>query len=290
MSLPKSLKVNNEHHLLKLLRFTKIEHTVYSLPFLFSGAWLGAGGKLPPLNTLLLIFLAGVGARTMGMAMNRILDRKIDAKNPRTANRELPKGSMTVNSAYLVAGIGLAVYLLACAFLGRLCLLLSPIPASILITYSLLKRFTPYCHLGIGVCLLLAPVGAYIAASGKLPTDVHILLLTLFTFCWMSGFDIIYALQDIDFDREAGIHSIPAAFGFTGAQFVAAAIHSVALLAAVGLLLFTGGNVLAWGAFVISASAFVLAYVPIIPLSFRFFPLSAIAGIFGAMIPLMWIS
>jgi len=283
------MKIYNKTIFNKLLKFTKIEHTIFSLPFLFAGAWLGAGGMLPSWKTLILIFFAGIGARIMGMAMNRILDRDLDALNPRTANREIPRGSIALSSAYLVALIGFLLYFSACAMLGRLALLLSPIPPVFLIAYSLLKRFTCYCHLGVGACLGLAPIGAYIAASGAWPHEAHILLLMLFTFCWMSGFDIIYALQDIEFDRQKGVHSIPAVFGSKGAQIVAAGIHLLALLSAYGLLVMIGNNVFAWLAFFVSASAFILAYIPLIPLSFRFFPVSAIAGISGAMIPLMWV-
>ena len=271
----------------KLLRFTKIEHTVFSLPLLFTGAWLGAGQQMPPLRALLLIALAGVGARVMGMSMNRVLDRRLDALNPRTAARELPSGQMSLAVALLVAGAGLATYLLACALLGPLVLSLSPIPAAALIGYSLLKRFTSLCHFGIGVCLGLAPVGAYVAVSGDLQLGPEILLLAAFTFCWISGFDIIYALQDIAADRANGVHSVPAALGSGRAQGVAAAVHAVALAGAIGLVLISGGGPLAWIAWLVAAGAFVGAYLPMVPLPARFFPLSAIAGIAGALVPLL---
>ncbi len=271
----------------KLLRFTKIEHSVFSLPLLFAGAWLGAGQQLPPLGTLALIALAGVGARVLGMAMNRLLDRKLDALNPRTAGRELPSGQLTVGTAWLVAGAGLTAYLFACTLLGPLVLALSPVPALALIGYSLLKRFTPLCHFGIGVCLGLAPLGAHVAASGDLHLGPAVLLLAAFSLCWISGFDIIYALQDISADREIGVHSLPALLGSRGAQVVAGLTHVAALAAVTGLLLVLDGGPLAWAAWLVAAGAFVCAYLPMIPLPARFFPTSAIAGIAGAVVPLM---
>lgn len=252
------MPVNNKLSVDKFLRFTKIEHSVFSLPFLFAGAWLGAGGMLPSLKTLGLIFSAGTGARLMGMAMNRILDRDLDALNPRTAGRELPRGALTLATTYAVAAAGFLLYLASCALLGNLALLLSPIPPIILISYSLLKRFTCCCHLGVGLCMGLAPIGAYIAVSGAWPQQTHIVLLILFTICWMIGFDIIYALQDLDFDRRWGIHSLPAAFGNAQAQILAALIHVIALLATYGMLRMTGHNLFAWLAFSVSAGAFIL--------------------------------
>ena len=138
----------------KLHRFTKVEHIIFSLPLLFAGAWLGAGGW-PPLSALLWIVLAGIGARTMGMALNRIFDRHIDAKNPRTSSRELATGTLSVGQAIGVALIGLFSYLVACYGLGPLILKLSLFPLIPLVIYSLLKRFTPLCHFGIGVALFL---------------------------------------------------------------------------------------------------------------------------------------
>ena len=271
----------------KLLRFTKIEHSIFSLPLLFTGAWLGADQQVPPLGTLALIVLAGVGARMLGMAMNRLLDRKLDAANPRTAGRELPSGQISVGTAGLVAGAGLTAYLLACALLGPLVLALSPVPALALIGYSLLKRFTPLCHYGIGVCIGLAPIGAHVAASGDLHLGPGVLLLAAFSFCWISGFDIIYALQDIVTDREIGVHSVPAALGSRRAQVVAGATHIVAMGAATGMVLVLDAGPLAWLAWLVAAGAFIAAYLPTIPLPARFFPTSAIAGIAGAVVPLL---
>ncbi|TAN37805.1 MAG: hypothetical protein EPN23_04640 [Verrucomicrobia bacterium] len=271
----------------KIANFVKVEHTIFSLPLLFAGAWLGAGGRMPSLKLLGLIALAGLGARTLGMAMNRILDRRLDLLNRRTVGRELPSGKMTPMQAWGVAFAGLLVYLVACALLGPVCLKLAAIPAVVLISYSLLKRFTPLCHFGIGLCLALGPLGAFVAVSGGTAMTSAVLLLALFTFCWMSGFDIIYALQDLEADRRNGVHSIPAALGSGRAQIVAGLVHAVAVGASAWLWWLVGGGLFAGLALLVATAAFVLAYVEKVPLHVRFFPISAIAGIAGALIPLL---
>ena len=266
----------------KIHSFTKLEHTIFSLPLLFSGAWLGAGG-MPPLRTLLLIALVGLGARTFGMAINRILDRKIDAKNPRTQNRELPSGTLSLGQGIAVATVGIILYFVGCALLGDFVLKLSLVPLVPLSLYSLLKRFTPLCHYGIGICLATAPVGAYVAVSNSLTITPEILWLALFAFGWMSGFDMIYALLDIGFDRAYGVRSIPAALGSKGAQWVAAVTHLVAIAA----LCFLVDGICSGLAALVSVLAFIAAYLQTIPIPVRFFPISAIAGIAGALVVLL---
>jgi len=268
------------------MRFVKIEHTIFCIPLLLAGAWLGAGG-VPGAWPLLWIVAAGVGARTLGMAMNRILDRDIDASNPRTADRELPAGRITPALAWCVAAGGLALYVGACAALGPLCLTLSPVPAAALGVYSLLKRFTNLCHFGIGLCLGMAPLAAFIAAGGTLDFSGEVLLLAIFAFFWISGFDIIYALMDIDFDRQAGVHSMPASLGPVGAQIVAATAHAVALGALAWLWVLVGRGTISGIALAVAAAAFAAAYCQNIPVHKRFFPLSAIAGIAGSLVPLL---
>jgi 4-hydroxybenzoate polyprenyltransferase len=271
----------------KVLRFAKIEHSMFSLPLLLAGAWLGAGGDWPAWTVLGLIALAGVGARTLGMSMNRILDRRLDALNPRTADRELPSGGMSLAAACGVAAAGAALYLLACGLLGTTCLMLSPVPAVPLLAYALLKRFTPLCHFGIGLCLALAPLGAFVAAADALPDQVEVLLLALFAFCWISGSDIIYALQDIESDRKTGVRSIPASLGPLRAQLVAGAVHAVAAAALVMLWLRVGGGTMAGVAMAASVVAFGAGYVQRIPIGVRFFPIFTIAGVTGALVPLL---
>jgi 4-hydroxybenzoate polyprenyltransferase len=271
----------------KMLRFVKIEHTIFSLPLLLAGAWLGAGHSLPSWTTILLIIVAGTGARTVGMAMNRIADRRLDALNPRTANRELPMQTLTVANAWVVAAAGLLLYLGACILLGRLCVLLAPVPLLPLILYSYLKRFTSLCHFGIGICLGLAPLGAFVAAAGHLRFDLPVLLLALFSFAWISGFDIIYAQLDRESDLKNGVCSLPAVLGAGRAELVSILVHIVALSAAAGMLVLTGGEVLAWGALGVTAGALLMAHLPLLPLPARFFPLSAVAGVSAALVPVL---
>ena len=277
----------------KVLNFAKIEHSLFSLPLLVAGAKLGAVAKTgdaaawPSLATLGLIALAGVGARTMGMAMNRVFDRKLDALNPRTAGRELPSGRMTIAAGLAVAAVGLVAYLAACWMLGPVCLALSPVPAVPLITYSLLKRFTNLCHFGIGLCLALAPLGAFVAVADTTHVTAAAWLLTLFTFCWMSGFDIIYALQDLASDRQTGVRSLPVSLGARGASAVAAGVHVVALAALAMLWRATGGGWLGAVSAAVALAAFVAGHLPSIPAAKRFFPISAVASAAGAAIPLL---
>jgi len=279
-------KANDETSLMqKLHSFTKVEHTIFSLPLLFAGAWLGAGG-MPTIKSLLLIALIGLGARTFGMAVNRILDKNIDAKNPRTQNRELPSGKLSMGQGYAVASIGIVLYFVGCGLLGSTVLKLSIVPLIPLSLYSLLKRFTPLCHYGIGICLATAPLGAFVAVTNGIAFTPAVLLLSFFTFCWMSGFDIIYALLDIDFDQAHGIRSIPAALGPGKAQLVAAVTHLLSFAALVLLWMSVGGT-LSFVALLVSAGAFGAAYLQSIPVHVRFFPISAIAGIAGALVVLL---
>lgn len=210
--------------------FVKIEHTLFSLPLLFAGAVLAAGGMPAPL-LLVWIAAAGTGARTLAMALNRIIDRTIDAANPRTVARELPAGKMSLLEAWGVALAGLALYLVSCLALPPLCLLLSPIPVAVFVGYPYLKRFTPLAHFGIGGALALAPLGAWVAVTGTLSDATPAIWLAAFTWLWVAGFDIIYATLDEEFDRRSGIHSLPGRMGRLPALRVAAGVHAAAFLA-----------------------------------------------------------
>ncbi|CAB5142255.1 hypothetical protein D3OALGB2SA_4297 [Olavius algarvensis associated proteobacterium Delta 3] len=271
----------------KILRFTKIEHTAFSLPLVLAGAWIGTEGRTPPISILLLIIVATAGARIFGMSFNRIFDRRIDALNPRTAIRELPSGILSVNTALMVAFAGLAVYISACATLGGWCLILSPLPLIPLLGYSLLKRFTSLCHFGIGVCLAMAPLGAFVAASGHLGFSPMVIWLSLFVFLWLSGADIIYAIMDIEADRTHHIHSIPARFGRAGALKIAALCHLSAFGCLVAVFSHTNGGPGTGAAMVISTAAMAAMYLPSIPLGFRFFPIATLAGIAAALVPIL---
>jgi 4-hydroxybenzoate polyprenyltransferase len=271
----------------RILRFIKIEHTAFSLPLLFTGAWMGAGNAWPEGALFLGIIAAAVGARIFGMSFNRIFDRRIDAQNPRTAGRELPTGAMSVQLALGIAFGGLVLYLAACLFLGWWCVRLAALPLVPLLGYSLLKRYTPLCHFGIGLCLALAPLGAYVATAGHPWFSVQVLLFSGFVFFWLSGADIIYALLDLESDRRNGIHSLPAALGAGAAQAVAAAVHIVALLILALLLYFGGGKMGALAAFAATTMLFVMMHLPFIPVPKRFFPIATLAGVAGALTPML---
>jgi len=205
--------------------FVKIEHALFSLPLILAGAWLAAPAGISP-RTLLWIALAGTGARTAALALNRLLDRAIDARNPRTRVRELPTGRMTAGEGWLVAAAGTVVYVVAAAALHPLCLALSPIPLAVFTLYPLLKRYTPLCHFGVGAALALSPLGGYLAVAPDLGAALRSAgALAVFTLAWVSGFDIIYATLDEAFDRTNGVHSLPAALGTARALVVSRACH-----------------------------------------------------------------
>lgn len=272
----------------KILNFTKIEHTAFSLPLILTGAWMGGQGRWPRLSVLMLIVLAAVGARVFGMSFNRIFDRDIDALNPRTAGRELPAGKMDLLTAFTIAMTALSLYLGACIALGRWCVYLSPLPLIPLMGYSLLKRFTYLCHFGIGLCLAQAPLGAYVAAAGHPMFSLEVILFAGFVFFWLSGADIIYAIMDIESDRITGLYSVPAKLGATGAQWVSAASHTCALLCLLTLILAFSEGAAPMVGFTITLGFFILMYMPFVPVPKRFFPVSTLAGVAGAVTPLFF--
>ena len=212
-------------------RFVKIEHALFSLPLILAGALLAAPGGFP-WATLGWIALAGTGARTAALALNRLLDRAIDARNPRTRVRELPSGAMSVAEGWAVALAGALAYAFAAAQLNPLCLLLSPVPLLVFALYPLLKRVTPLCHFGVGAALALSPLGGYLAVVPDLGAALREAgPLALFTLGWVAGFDLIYATLDVEFDRAHGVHSLPAALGTGRALWVSRACHAVAFAA-----------------------------------------------------------
>ncbi len=214
--------------------FVKIEHTLFSLPVLCGGAVLAAGGR-PAWGVLGWITLAGAGARTLALALNRLIDHRIDALNPRTRDRELPAGRMTVAEGRGIALAGALAYGVACSQLPPICWLLSPVPVFVFVFYPYLKRVTPLAHFGVGLALALAPLGAYVAVRGTLEDIEAALWLAGFTWMWVAGFDIIYATLDEDHDREHGIQSLPARFGRERALWISAATHAVGVASLVVL-------------------------------------------------------
>lgn len=207
--------------------FIKFEHTLFSLPLIFAGTFLAAKG-LPSWKLLVLIILAGTGARTAALAINRILDRKIDAGNPRTEDRELPSGKISLSKAYIITLLGLLLYFISAYLICDLVLYLSPIPLVVFIIYPLMKRFTPLCHFGVGLGLALAPLGGYVAVTCSLNGILPAVVLALFSLCWVSGFDIIYATLDEGFDRRSGIYSMVSVYGRDIALIISSALHQSA--------------------------------------------------------------
>ena len=212
----------------------RIEHTVFALPFAYVGAFLAADGW-PGLADLAWVTLAMVGARTLAMALNRLVDAEIDARNPRTATRELPSGALTRSQVLALCGLSLAVFLLAVWQVDPVVRYLWPIPVAMFVVYPYLKRFTWLCHLWLGACLALAPVGAWLAVSGTAPWEAWAIGAAVL--CWVAGFDLFYSLFDIDHDREEGLQSWAVRFGERGVFAGARVLHvaTVALLALAGL-------------------------------------------------------
>jgi len=215
------------------LEMIKIEHTIFALPFAFLGAVLAANG-LPSLKQVLWITVAMVGARSTAMAFNRIADREYDARNPRTAERALPAGHLSVAFVWGFTVISAALFFLAAAMLNRLTLILAPLALASVLLYSFSKRWTLLSHLLLGWCLSIAPTGAWIAVRGTLDSPVP-LLLSLVVMLWTAGFDVLYACQDYDFDVQAELHSIPKRFGIARALFIARLLHVAAFTALLAL-------------------------------------------------------
>jgi len=225
------------------LEMIKIEHTLFALPFAFLGAVLAAGG-LPTLRQLIWIILAMVGARSCAMAFNRIADREIDARNPRTRSRALPSGALSVKFVWAFTVFSAALFFIAAAMLNRLTLILAPVALASILLYSYTKRWTFASHLVLGWCLAIAPSGAWIAVRGALDSPVPF-LLSLVVMLWTAGFDVLYACQDYDFDRAEGLHSIPRKFGIPRSLWISRLFHAGAFSALVALYLTTNLGALA---------------------------------------------
>src|SRR2546430_17644924 len=206
------------------LEMIKIEHTLFALPFAFLGAMLAARG-LPSVRQIIWITLAMVGARSTAMAFNRIADKDYDARNSRTKMRAIPAGILSVGFVIAFTMISAGLFLFAAAMLNRLTLILSPIALASVVLYSYTKRWTMLSHLILGWCLSIAPTGAWIAVRGAIDSPVP-LLLSLVVLLWTSGFDVLYACQDYDFDRREGLYSIPARFGMARSSWIPRALHA----------------------------------------------------------------
>lgn len=215
----------------------KIEHTLFALPFAFLGAVLAARG-IPSIRQIVWITAAMVGARSCAMAFNRIADREIDARNPRTRTRAIPSGALSVGFTWAFTIASAALFLLSAAMLNRLTLLLSPVALASVILYSYTKRWTSLSHLVLGWCLSIAPTGAWIAVRGAIDEPAP-LLLSAVVLLWTAGFDVLYACQDYEFDRQEGLCSIPRKVGIARSLWIARLLHAGAFIALVALYFVT---------------------------------------------------
>ena len=250
--------MNGKGRIRTVLEMIKFEHSVFALPFALVGALLAAreGGGLPSWRQILWIVVAMVGARSAAMTMNRIADVEFDRRNPRTANRALPKGELSLGFAWMFTILASAVLVLAAWQLNLLALKLSPVALAILFFYSYTKRFTAWSHFVLGFCLGISPAAAWIAIRGSL--DWRMLILCAAVTLWVGGFDVLYACQDVEFDTSVGLHSIPKRLGIARALLFARVVH----LAMVALLIWLATAFhLAWPAWAgIAVVALLLGY------------------------------
>ncbi|WP_120722015.1 menaquinone biosynthesis prenyltransferase MqnP [Streptomyces hundungensis] len=266
------------------LRLVMIEHSVFALPFAYTAA-LTAMYQLDKnihWGRLLLVTVAMVGLRTFAMACNRIIDREIDARNPRTAGRELVTGAVSVRSAWTGALIALVVFLGAAAALNPLCLALAPVAVIPMVVYPYGKRFTNFPQAILGLAQAMGPVGAWIAITGSWSWDAVILGLAIGI--WIGGFDLIYACQDVEADRGHGVKSVPARFGIPAAIYGARGCHSVTMALLVWYALATGAGFFFWLGLLIVLGAFLYEHTLVKPhdlsrLNRAFFQVNGFIGI-----------
>jgi 4-hydroxybenzoate polyprenyltransferase len=271
--------------LLKFFRFVKIEHTLFSLPLIYSGVYLAAK-EPPPIGLLLKVLAAATGARTVALALNRIIDREIDRRNPRTAQRELASGAMSLSEAGVVLGIGFLVYLVSAAVISTFCLILSPLPLLIFTLYPYMKRFTPLAHFGVGMGLAMAPLGGWFAVQGSFETMVPGLLLSVFTLLWVTGFDIIYSTLDELFDRHNNLYSFSSKYGRERALRISAILHGAAFGVLVLLFVFYIRALVALPFLLASGYLLYLEHRRADDVELAFFKINAVVGfvVFGMVV------
>ncbi len=262
----------------KFFSFVKIEHTLFSLPLIYSGVLLAARDTMPPLSVFILVLTAATGARTVAFALNRIIDRHIDGRNPRTASRDLPSGRMTLRDALGVMAAGLALYFGSAYLLSWFCLVMSPIPLAIFIVYPTMKRYTRMAHFGVGLGLAMGPLGGWFAVS---PSFHHLLapaLLSLFTLFWVAGFDIIYATLDEEFDRKECLYSFPALFGRERALRYSGYFHLVAFVLLIALFLYSVFSLIALPLLLLTGYLLYLEQKKADDVELAFFKINTVAG------------
>jgi 4-hydroxybenzoate polyprenyltransferase len=241
-------------------KLVKIEHSVYALPFAYAGAFLAAGG-MPSWPQLFWITVAMVGARSAAMALNRLIDAEVDARNPRTAERELPAGRLGRREVWVFTLAAVTLLVVSAFNLSEPCRYLWPIPLAAFVLYPYTKRFTWFCHYALGLTLGLAPAAAWVAVTGHVSPEAWLLFVAVGL--WVGGFDVLYAIFDLEFDRAHGLHSVPVAVGPDRALLVSALSHvaTVALLATVGLL--AGLTVVYWAGLLLVAALLAWPHIDI---------------------------
>jgi len=224
----------------------KFSHTVFAMPFALIGFTLGVtgGNGQFTLRLLVLVILCMIFARNAAMSFNRLADRKIDELNPRTSNREIPAKKLKPGAVKVFVAVNAVLFVVTAGFINRLTLILSPVALLVILGYSLTKRITALCHLILGLGLSLAPIGAYISVTGRF--DILPLVYSFIVLTWSGGFDIIYALQDEDFDREHNLHSIPSATGRKKALFISGILHFVTFILVIAAGFMGDGKILYW--------------------------------------------
>jgi putative 4-hydroxybenzoate polyprenyltransferase len=262
----------------KLFSFVRIEHTLFSLPLIYSGVLLGSKNGAPPLRILLLVLAAATGARTVAFALNRIIDRQIDGRNPRTAMRDLPSGRMTLWEAAWVTVTGLALYGGSAWLISDFCFMLSPIPLIIFVVYPTMKRYTPLAHFGVGLGLAMGPLGGWFAVSPSFENLLPPALLSVFTLFWVAGFDIIYSTLDENFDREESLYSFPALFGRRTALRFSALFHLVAFGVLVALFFTSVFSLLALPLLLLTGCLLYLEQRKAEDVELAFFRINSVAG------------
>jgi 4-hydroxybenzoate polyprenyltransferase len=221
------------HRLAVYLSFVRFSHSLFALPFALAGAILAARETPMTWSTTAWIVVAMVAARSAAMGFNRLVDARFDALNPRTANRELPRGVMSVGEASMFVAGAAVVFVYASSQLNTICFALSPVALAIVFWYSIAKRYTTWTQLFLGLAMAVAPVGGWLAVGGRGGWEPWLLALAIGT--WVGGFDVLYACQDIDFDRAHGLRSIPARFGVPAALRISRLMHGVAIASLMAL-------------------------------------------------------
>jgi 4-hydroxybenzoate polyprenyltransferase len=275
----------------KYIRFVKIEHTLFSLPLVFSGMVLASGRTLPAVETVLLVLAAATGARTVAFALNRIIDRRIDARNPRTSARDLPSGRMTLGEAAGVLSAGLALYFGSAYLLSVFCLLMSPIPLLVFVVYPTMKRYTPMAHFGVGLGLAMGPLGGWFAVSPSFDRLLTPALLSVFTLLWVAGFDIIYATLDEEFDRKESLYSFPSRFGRERALRYSGYLHIAAFVSLGVLFIQAGLSLISLPLLLVTGVLLYLEQKKAEDVELAFFKINAVAGfaVFAMVVAGVWL-